>query len=444
MIKLNLPQPVMHALRRLNEAGYEAYVVGGCVRDSLLGKEPQDWDITTNALPAQTQATFSDCRTIETGIAHGTVTVLCDGMPLEITTYRIDGEYTDGRRPDSVTFSTSLREDLRRRDFTINALAYHPDEGVIDHFSGLADLDAGRICCVGEPNLRFTEDALRIARALRFSATLGFQIEKVTAAAVHKLAPLLRKVSVERIATEIKKMLCGENVRQVLLVYPDVLTVMLPELQPMMGLQQENPYHHLSVYEHTVETVTAVPATPTLRLTMLFHDAGKPNCYTRDLQGFDHFRGHPPISAAIAEQTLERLHFDRQTVHDVKKLILHHDDTLSITDKALKRLLNRMGPELAPLLVDVQKADVWGQHPDKRDDRLIFLDSLKDHLYELIEQNACYSVKGLAITGEDLLKLGYSAGPKIGNTLKLLLDAVIDDTCPNEPNSLLKLAKEMM
>ncbi|MBQ9860388.1 MAG: HD domain-containing protein [Clostridia bacterium] len=444
MIQMNLPNPVMHALQRLNEAGFEAYVVGGCVRDSLLGKEPEDWDITTNALPTQTKAVFADQRTIETGISHGTVTVLYDGMPLEITTYRIDGEYTDGRRPDSITFSTSLREDLRRRDFTINALAYHPKEGVIDHFSGLADLDAGHICCVGDPHLRFTEDALRIARALRFSAALGFKIEKVTATAIHKLAPLLRKVSVERISTELKKLLCGKDARRVLLEFSDVLTVMLPELQPMMGLQQENPYHHLSVYEHTVETVAAVPATPLLRLTMLFHDVGKPNCYTRDLQGFDHFRGHPPISAAIAEQTLERLHFDRQTIHHVKKLILHHDDTLSITDKALKQLLNRMGPELAPLLVEVQKADVWGQHPDKRDERLIFLDSLKARLSELIEQNACYSVKGLAITGEDLLKIGYSAGPKVGNALQSLLDAVIDGSCPNEPNSLLKLAKEML
>ena len=243
---------------------------------------------------------------------------------------------------------------------------------------------------------------------------------------------------------ELKKLLCGKDVRRILLEYPDVLTVMVPELQPMLGLQQDNPYHYLSVYEHTVETVAAVPATPLLRLTMLFHDVGKPNCYTRDLQGLDHFRGHPSVSAAIAEQTLERLHFDRQTIHDVKKMILHHDDTLSMTDKALLRLLHRMGPELAPLLVEVQKADVWGQHPDKRDDRLVFLDSLKQRLLELVAEKACFSVKDLAITGKDLLEMGFSPGPKVGNILQTLLEAVMDGACPNEPNSLLKLAKEML
>ena len=434
----------MQALSLLNAAGYEAYVVGGCVRDSLLGKAPEDWDITTSALPEQTAAVFADYRTIGTGLKHGTLTVLVDGMPLEITTYRIDGEYTDSRRPDSVTFTASLREDLQRRDFTINALAYHPETGIIDHFSGLADLAAQRICCVGEPEKRFTEDALRLARALRFSATLGFEIEKVTAAAIHRLAPLLRRVAAERIAVELKKLLCGQNVRQVLLAYPDVMTAILPELQPMMGLQQDNPYHHLSVYEHTVETVAAVPATPLLRLTMLFHDVGKPNCYTRDLQGFDHFRGHPEISTAIAERALERLHFDRYTIEAVKRLVLHHDDTLSLTDKALKRLLNRLGSELAPLLVEVQKADVWGQHPDKRDDRLVFLDNLKRRLMELIEENACFRVKDLAITGKELLEIGYAPGPKVGNVLQTLLEAVMDGDCPNEPNALLKLAKEQL
>ncbi|MBQ8683330.1 MAG: HD domain-containing protein [Clostridia bacterium] len=441
---ITLPTPVMQALSLLNKAGYEAYIVGGCVRDSLLGKEPQDWDITTSAKPEQTAAVFADYRTIETGLKHGTLTVLIDGMSLEITTYRIDGDYSDCRRPDSVTFSDDLQEDLRRRDFTINAIAYHPEVGVVDYFSGLADLADQRLCCVGDPEKRFTEDALRLARALRFSATLGFKIEKVTAATIHKLAPLLRRVSVERIAVELKKLLCGQDVRRILLEYPDVITVMVPELQPMLGLQQDNPYHYLSVYEHTVETVAAVPASPLLRLVMLLHDVGKPNCYTRDTQGFDHFRGHPPISAAIAEQTLERLHFDRQTIHDVKKLILHHDDTLSMTDKALKRLLNRLGPELAPMLIEVQKADVWGQHPDKRDDRLVFLDSLKKRLLELIEEKVCFSVKGLAITGQDLLKIGYSSGPKVGNTLQILLEAVMDGDCPNEPNALLKLAEKLL
>ena len=441
-MNISLPSPVMQALELLNKAGYEAYVVGGCVRDTLLGKAPQDWDITTSAKPEETAAVFADYRTVETGLKHGTLTVLIEDMPLEITTYRIDGEYTDNRHPDGVTFTANLREDLQRRDFTINALAYHPSVGIIDHFSGLADLTDRRICCVGDPEKRFTEDALRLARALRFSATLGFSIEKVTAASIHKLAPLLRRVSPERIAAELKKLLCGQNVRQVLLTYADVMTVLLPEIQPMLGLQQDNPYHYLTVYEHTVETVAAIPNDLLLRLTMLLHDAGKPACYTRDEQGFDHFRGHPAISAAIAEQALERLHFDRRTIDDVKKLVLHHDDTLSLTDKALKRLLNRMGSQLAPLLVEVQKADVWGQHPDKRDDRLVFLDHVKQRLTELIEEKACFRVRDLAISGKDLLQIGFLPGPKIGNMLQTLLEAVMDGDCPNEPNALLKLAKE--
>ncbi len=443
-MNISLPSPVAQALSLLNRSGYEAYVVGGCVRDSLMGKRPEDWDITTNAAPTEMQTVFAGYRTIETGLKHGTLTVLVEDMPLEITTYRIDGTYSDSRRPDSVTFTSRLREDLQRRDFTINALAYHPETGIVDHFSGLADLAAGRIVCVGNPEKRFTEDALRIARALRFSATLGFPIEKVTAAAIHKLAPLLRRIAAERVATELKKLLCGRDVRQVLLAYPDVMTVILPELQPMIGLQQENPYHHLTVYEHTVETVAASPALPVHRLTMLLHDAGKPACYTRDEQGFDHFRGHPAVSAAIAEQALERLRFDRSTIEAVKKLILHHDDTLSHTDRALRRLLNKLGADLAPMLVDVQMADVWGQHPDKRDDRLVFLEHLRRRLEELIAENACFRVKHLAITGEDLLQLGFPAGPKLGNALQTLLEAVMDDACPNEPNALLTLAKGLL
>ncbi len=442
-MNIAIPSPVMHALTLLNDSGYEAYVVGGCVRDSLLGMEPQDWDITTSALPEETAQVFCSYKIIETGLQHGTLTVLLEGMPLEITTYRIDGSYTDSRRPDSVIFTRSLQEDLRRRDFTVNALAYHPDTGIVDHFSGLVDLTERRICCVGDPELRFSEDALRLARALRFSATLGFKIERITAATIHRLAPLLRRVATERIAEELKKLLCGKDVRRVMLEYPDVISIILPELQPTIGLQQDNPYHHLTVYEHTVETIAAASNHLRLRLTMLLHDCGKPACYTRDEQGIDHFRGHPAISTAIAERALERLHFDRHTIEEVKKLILHHDDTLSLTDKALKRLLNRLGPELALALVDVQAADVCGQHPDKRD-RLAFLDSVRQRLQQLIEENACFSLKDLAVSGSDLLALGYKADRRLGDMLQTLLEAVMDGDCPNEPTSLLKLAKELL
>ena len=441
-MQMQLPSPVQRALSLLNKAGYEAYAVGGCVRDTMLGKQPMDWDITTSALPEQISSVFADYRTIPTGIQHGTVTVIVEDMPLEVTTYRIDGAYTDSRHPDEVFFTSSLPEDLRRRDFTINAMAYHPEKGLVDCFSGAADLAAQKITCVGDPERRFTEDALRILRALRFSATLGFAIEKVTADTIHKLAPLLRRVSAERISEELKKLLVGNHVRQVLLDFADVFCVIIPELQPLIGLRQDNPYHHLTVYEHTVETIAAVKNDLILRLTMLFHDIGKPACYTRDVNGIDHFRGHPAISTAIAERAMERLRMDNATIGAVKTLIMHHDDDLSLQDKRLKRLLNLLD-YAAYQLVEVQRADVHGQHPDKRD-RLAFLDAVEAGLAKLEQENACFRLRDLAVNGDDLLAMGYSSGRQLGDTLYKLLDAVMDDACPNERASLLKLAKEWL
>ena len=440
---IQLPHNVQTALDALNKQGYEAYVVGGCVRDFLLGKQPTDWDITTNAQPENVLEIFSGYKTVPTGIQHGTVTIIIDDMPLEITTYRLDGAYLDGRRPETVTFTSSLQEDLRRRDFTINAIAYHPTAGFTDTFSGMADLDAGRICCVGDPERRFTEDALRILRALRFSSVLGFSIDKITAQTIHRLAPLLRRISPERIAMELKKLLGGKNVQQVLLEFADVLCVVLPELQPMIGLRQDNPYHHLTVYEHTVETVASVENTSVLRLTMLFHDCGKPNCYTRDLMGLDHFRGHPAISVILAERAMNRLHLDKQTIRCVKTLIQHHDDTLRNDDGSLLRLLHRFGPEMAHQLVQVQRADVLGQHPDKLD-RLHFLDDIDQRLTQLVQSGACYQLADLHITGDDLLQIGYPAGRVVGDTLLALLEEVMDGTCANEPIALQKHARERL
>lgn len=437
---MKLPNPVTEALSLLEKAGFEAFVVGGCVRDTLLGKAPNDWDITTSALPEQILTVFSRYNTIPTGLKHGTITVVVDGTPLEITTYRVDGDYSDNRHPDKVEFTSKLRDDLCRRDFTVNAMAYHPNLGMVDHFSGLADLAAGRIVCVGDPQQRFTEDALRILRALRFSATLDFPIEKVTADAARSLAPLLRRVSAERTAEELKKLLCGKGVRRVLLEFRDILAVVLPELQATFDLQQANPYHHLTVYEHTVETVASSPSDPILRWTMLFHDCGKPACYTRDLQGVDHFRGHPAISAALAEQAMSRLRLDKHTITAVKALIMHHDDTLPLKDSVLLRLLNRLGPELSHDLVDVQRADVLGQHPDKRD-RLEFLDQVDIRLQELA-RSSCYTLATLNVNGDDLQQLGFRPGRTMGDTLYRLLDEVMDGHLPNERTALLAKAKE--
>ena len=439
---IRLSDTAAQAIERLNEKGFEAYAVGGCVRDSMMGNLPQDWDITTNALPEEMQAVFADFRTLPTGIQHGTLTVLIDGQPLEITTYRVDGSYSDNRHPDAVTFTRSLAEDLKRRDFTVNAMAYHPKTGVVDNHSGLADLEQKRICCVGEPEVRFTEDALRILRALRFASVLGFSIEKKTAEAIHRLHPLLRRVSPERIAAEWTKLLCGSHVKEILNEYPDVVGTVFPELSPCVGLQQENPYHHLDVYAHTAETVAAIPAEPVLRLTMLFHDCGKPGCYTRDAEGIDHFRGHAPISALLAEQALTRLRYDNQTVKRVKELVLHHDDTLTPTDKCLKRLLNRFGDVDAFSLIAVQRADVMGQHPDKRD-RLRELDGMSLRLQELLAEHCCYSLKDLAVNGKDLQEIGYSAGRELGDALFTLLEEVMDGDLPNERCSLLRRAQEI-
>lgn len=439
---LSLPSYVVCALQKLNNCGYEAYVVGGCVRDTRMGREPNDWDITTNALPEQILATFTDYRVIPTGIKHGTVTVLIDGQPLEITTFRIDGEYSDNRHPDSVSYTSNLREDLYRRDFTINALAYHPNTGIIDLSSGLADMDNRQIVCVGDPEKRFTEDALRIVRALRFSSQLGFSIEKMTAQAIRRLAPLLRRIATERIQSELIKLLCGAHVREVMLAFPDVFSIILPELSPTVGLTQANPYHYLSVYEHTVETVAAIPPQPTLRLTMLFHDSGKPACYTRDENGIDHFSGHAAISVDIAEQAMTRLHFDRQTIDDVKQLILHHDDDLFPTDYSLKTVLCQLGPKLALDLIEVQKADVYGQHPDKLD-RVAVLDSLAVRMKQLIDQKACFSLKDLAVKGDDLIAIGYNADRYLGDTLGVLLNLVMQEKLPNERATLLRYATKL-
>ena len=292
-----LPAQVNTALARLHDAGYEAYIVGGCVRDRIMGREPKDYDITTSALPEQTAAVFAGERIIETGMKHGTVTVLLDGEPLEITTFRIDGTYSDSRHPDAVTFTPSLREDLARRDFTMNAMAYSSETGLVDPFGGQADIAAKYIRCVGDPDLRFREDALRILRALRFSSVLGFPIEPETDGAARYLCLLLKKISAERVFSELKQLLCGPDVRRVLLDYAGVLGAVLPEILPMQGFDQRNPHHCYDILEHTAAAVEAMPPEPALRLAALLHDVGKPECFFTDEDGVGHFYGHPKAGA---------------------------------------------------------------------------------------------------------------------------------------------------
>lgn len=437
---LQIPMPVCRILDKLLAEGYDAYVVGGCIRDSLLGLPPKDWDITTSALPEEIKRVFEGFKRIETGVRHGTLTVFADAKtPVEITTFRIDGRYTDNRHPDQVIFTKVLKQDLSRRDFTMNALAYRPGTGIIDPFGGINDLFRRIVRCVGLAEPRFKEDSLRILRALRFSSVLGFSIEADTALAIHHLYPLLVNIPAERVTAELMKILCGDAVFEVLMTYPDVMTQLLPELQPMQGFAQNNPYHAYDVYEHTARTVQAVPADPVMRLAMLLHDSGKPACYTQDSEGIGHFHGHPAVSASIARSALTRLHVDSNTIKQVCALVTYHDSDLSPTVPCIKRWLNRLGEDMMRKLLAMKAADIRGQAP-ARMDRLDHIALLSGMVDQIISTKQCFTLHDLRVNGHDLAALGLYPGKKMGDTLDALLEAVMDGRCPNERDALLSYA----
>ncbi len=438
-----LPPPVREALDRLNRAGFEAYAVGGCVRDLLRGVSPHDWDIATSALPQETQRVFDTQRVIETGLPHGTLTVLLDGLSLEITTFREDGTYSDGRHPDRVTFTRSLAGDLGRRDFTVNAMAYHPQTGLVDPFGGQQDLQRRVIRCVGDPAARFSEDALRLLRALRFASTLEFAIEPATADALSRLRHHLAVVSVERVAAELTRLLCGKGVQEVLLRYPQVICTALPELAPTVGFDQRNPHHLYDVYTHTAHAVGAVAPDPVLRWTMLLHDSGKPMRFTVDEQGVGHFKGHQAVSEAIAYDLLKRLRLDNATIERVCTLIRWHDVQLEDSDACVKRWLNRLGPDGFAQLLQVKAADNAAQNPDDLPSRLEALRALRERADRILAERACFSQKDLAVNGDDLQSLGIPAGPRLGLLLRELLELVIDGRCENEKKALLQAAQTL-
>ena len=443
MMIISIPKPIQRVLDLLNKQGYEAYIVGGCVRDSLLNINPTDWDVTTSARPEEMQRVFQQFRVIETGIKHGTLTVLIDDMSVEVTTYRMDGIYSDNRHPDEVSFTRSLREDLCRRDFTINALAYHPLYGIVDYFSGQTDVITRTIRCVGDPDTRFWEDALRIMRAIRFSSVLGFTIESQTASSLRRNRNLLTRIAVERIATELIKLLCGTDVTRILMEYPEVMAQIIPELSPMQGFAQNNPYHCYDVYEHTARSVSAAPPLPVLRLTMLFHDMGKPSCYTQDDCGIGHFYGHPSVSAAMAQTVLTRLKMENTLIERITKLVTWHDVTIEPTEPSLKRWLSRLGADGVRQFLHVKRADICAQTPEliKRTDEIADLERMMD---KIIKDRQCFSLKDLQINGHDLLSLGVYPGKLLGDILNNLLDAVIDEQCPNEKAALLDQAKSFL
>lgn len=433
------PAPVQTALNTLCGAGFDAYIVGGCVRDALRGAEPHDWDCTTNAKPDEISACFRDFHVIETGLQHGTVTVVIDHMPIEITTYRIDGVYADHRRPDTVTFTDSLTDDLARRDFTVNAMAYHPERGLIDPYHGAADLQAETIRCVGSPHDRFEEDGLRILRAMRFASVLDFAIAEDTVKAVHTQKMLLRHISAERIDTELTKLLCGVGAERVLTEFADILFTVLPELAPMQGFGQHNPHHDYDVYTHTLKAVAACPPEPILRWAALLHDTGKPHTFTQDDRG-GHFYGHAAVSKEIARRALKAMKCDRKRLDRVLLLVEKHDLVMNGTEKQLKRVVRQIGDEAATQLLLLHRADVSAQAACHRAKRVEEADRLLQMLEALRAADACMSLKQLAVTGGDLLAAGMPQGKTIGDALNRLLEAVIEGEMPNEHDVLLHAA----
>lgn len=430
-----LPQAAQ-AIQRLREAGYEAWIVGGCVRDFLLGRTPTDYDLTTSALPKETEAVFAGEKLIETGLRHGTVTVVLDGVPLEITTYRVDGGYTDARHPDGVTFTRSLREDAARRDFTINAMAYAPGAGLQDFFGGREDLSAGVIRAVGEPDRRFQEDALRILRAIRFASVLGFELDPGTDAAARRNAHLLTKISVERVFVELGKLLCGPGAGKILSAYPDILGVVIPELTPMVGFEQHNVHHCYDVYTHTAVAVDHVPPELKLRLAMLFHDIGKPATFSMGEDGQGHFYGHPKVSAALAEQILVRLRAPKHLREAVVRLVRVHDWPLSTEPRLIRRRLQQLGEEGFFDLLRVQKGDTAAcflSDCTREDDR----NEVEDAAKAILAAKPCLTVRDLAVSGRDIMALGY-CGPGVGAALRGLLERVIAGEIPNEKTALLQ------
>ena len=432
---MDIPAFAAGILRTLETAGYEAYCVGGCVRDALLGRMPEDWDIATAARPEETLALFGP-DALPTGLRHGTVTIRRPGGSAEVTTFRRDGDYTDHRRPESVTFTASLEEDLARRDFTVNAMAFSLRGELRDPFGGREDLEERRIRCVGEPARRFGEDALRILRGLRFAAVLDFTIEPETAAALSSARGDLAAIAPERILTELRKLLLSPRPSAVLRTFPEVFGVFWPELAPMVGFGQRNPHHCYDLWEHTLHALDAVPPEESLRFAALLHDVGKPDCFSLDEDGVGHFYGHAARSAALADAMLVRLRAGNALREEVTELIRRHDTPLpGCPEATLRRLLRRLGEERLRRLIALQRADNLAQAPAYRD-RTRALNEVLTRLDDILFRDACFSLRQLAVNGRDLLALGFR-GPAIGTALDHLLNQVVEGRLPNERRALL-------
>ena len=436
-MKINMPEAVKDIIHTLQNEGYEAYAVGGCVRDSILGREPNDWDITTSASPEEVKALFR--RTIDTGIEHGTVTIMVDKEGYEVTTYRIDGKYEDGRHPSEVTFTRELKEDLLRRDFTINAMAYNDEEGLVDIFGGVEDIRNKVIRCVGDPLARFSEDALRLMRAIRFAAQLGYTIEENTREAIRVIAPNLAKISAERIQAELIKIMISPNPGMMREAYKLGLTkIFMPEFDLAMETEQVNPHHLYTVGEHSMVSVEKVKADKVLRLAMLMHDFGKPHCITTDEKGINHFYGHPEKSEEIARAIMHRLKFDNDTLRKVCILIRCHDERIVPGVKYMRRAVARIGEDAFPALFDVQEADILAQSEYKKEEKLAAVEANRRDYEEMIAEKQCVSIADLAVTGKDLIACGMKPGKEIGQVLNAMLKDVIEEPEHNNKEYLFK------
>lgn len=474
-MEMKLPEQVSYIIHRLEEHGYEAYAVGGCVRDVMLGREPEDWDITTSAKPLQVKEIFP--RTIDTGIQHGTVTVMVDHVGYEVTTYRIDGEYQDGRHPKEVAFTSNLHMDLERRDFTINAMAYNDQEGLVDVFDGMGDLQRKMIRCVGDAGQRFDEDALRMLRAVRFSGQLGFSIQEDTRTAILERAHHLEKISAERIRVELTKLLVSPGAGQIREAYRTGMTrVFLPELDQMMEWEQHNFHHSYTVGEHSIRGIEGINAFfqgewhdranylseyaihkitdicgnmtkkqhMILAVTMLLHDISKPKMMHLDEEGVGHFYGHPQESERMAEKIMKRLTFDNETRDTVGRLIRWHDYRMEPRAGAVRRAASKIGPDMIWMLFLVQYADVLAQNPSTFEDKLGRLDRVME-IYQQIElEEQALSIKELAVDGKDLIQAGIEPGPRLGTVLRQLLELVLESPEYNDREKLLEEVEKIV
>lgn len=443
-MKIILPQNVKTITDILKNSGHEAFIVGGCVRDSLMGLTPHDWDICTSAKPEQIKDCFKDFNTFDSGIKHGTISIVIDKEIYEVTTYRIDGEYTDNRHPESVTFTDDITKDLARRDFTINAMAYNESKGLVDPFNGQADLQSKTIKCVRNPDKRFNEDALRIIRALRFASTYGLCIEKNTSESIIRNAHLLNNIAIEPITVEFNKLICGDGAEDILNKYRNVIAVFIPEISKMFDFQQKTKHHNRDVWHHTTYSVSQIDKDVLLRITMLFHDLGKPDACTYDADGSTHFKGHPKYSAKMAEDILRRLKYPTSFIEDCIKLIIYHDVRFTGSKKQLKHVMSAIGEDNVRLLLKVHRADKMAQSDYMHEEKLRKIDTACKVFDEILEEQACFTLKQLAVNGNDLKNIGITDGKTIGKTLKYLLSQVIDEKVENEKSALLDKAKDFV